>query len=459
MITTLLLIRFPKLDSRTLTEVCKRYQADKAKPNRNAQTYFPDQRGSCSIQSYNRQTDDQIAITELNLFRWLMGFDRKVQIANKHDLNQTKCAIWLAVNKQLAHDISGGKCSQLTQTDGCKKSNIAYNFNGKRSADLLSQFFDDYSEISLGLAHRRWCLDPDMVTTSFGGAYDSTTGITALAMRTMAMGYYSDGQGGEQLPFTAHPAPGYFPTTFIYRRWSFWGEFVTQPCSVIVKINGVTANIKLTQLYKFSNWQNGCDFELIGYDDPKTLIGKNVEVKITDGAGKVYEYTVKPVDCDSWSEYVPTPKPKTPTPYIPTPKPKTPTPYVPTPKPKTPTPYVPTPKPKTPTTKSRTSSKSNAPTYRPTQPSSGGQSGSLAHSYTIERPVENPGGMYGNESELMGKETIASKQKTNNFYIGIAAAAVAGVIVILIVVLVVKSVISKHRQERDESSSHNIFLV
>ncbi|EAY18828.1 hypothetical protein TVAG_294790 [Trichomonas vaginalis G3] len=305
MLIHLLLIRFEKLERRSKMEICSRFRKEVFSLYYRKSPY-PDQNGSCTQLTYDKETDDNRALTELNYMRWLVGFDTKTVITNEYDDHLIQCAINNVANENLEHYIGGNdNCYTNKAASGCATSSLsAYRGRGYNAAIALQHFIEDSGEGNEDVIHRKWVLFSGLKKTAFGGAYNSKAPkySTTIAMKTLFRPY----EMGEKLLFTAYPPPGYFPAQFVYNRFSFWAPNIPDRSfiNISVKINDVPQNItERTDFLQGAGDQDKgvvfslSDYGVNSYDYPyETILNKRIDVKISYDK-TVFDYTIYPVDC------------------------------------------------------------------------------------------------------------------------------------------------------------------
>ncbi|EAY18817.1 hypothetical protein TVAG_294680 [Trichomonas vaginalis G3] len=305
MMIHLLLIRFEKLERRSKMEICSRFRKEVFSLYYRKSPY-PDQNGSCTQLTYDKETDDNRALIELNYMRWLVGFDTKTVITNEYDDHLIQCAINNVANGYLEHLIEENSlCYTYKASSGCYTSNLGANLGRNYNAAMaLQRFIMDAGDGNKYVGHRNWILFSGLKETAFGGAYDSMSPkyTTTIAMKVVPWPY----EAGEKLLFTAYPPPGYFPAQFVYNRFSFWAPNIPERSyiKISVKINDVPQNIteRTDFLQGAGDQDKGVVFALSGYgknsyDYPyETILNKRIDVKISYDK-TVFDYTIYPVDC------------------------------------------------------------------------------------------------------------------------------------------------------------------
>ncbi|EAY10523.1 hypothetical protein TVAG_184250 [Trichomonas vaginalis G3] len=327
MLISLIYVRFDRLEARTMAEVCSRYKSDVSSISYSfsGKPPYPDQQGTCTQYRYDKESDDNKGLKELNYMRWLVGFNTPVTLDSRYDYEQVQCAICNVKNRRLNHRPSTSTpCYSTAAYAGCSTSNLGAGYGSFDAARAVQQFIQDPGVYNENLGHRRWVFSEGLTSTAFGGAYNSVSsyqqGFTnSVAMKTTM----KFGEG--TLLFTAYPSPGYFPARFIYNRFSFWAPGIRErgPLQISVSIDGEPQRIGAI-VYTTGNYggnQRGAMFNLTSYPedrlyqtDYQKLIGRRIDVQVEYNYN-VYEYTILPVDCDSAE--ISTPTPNTPIPITP----------------------------------------------------------------------------------------------------------------------------------------------
>ncbi len=151
------------------------------------------------------------AMTELNLYRWLVGLEAMASQDNLRETTQACATVLAGEGAGLTHfPDESYTCYTQQGASGAGSSNIAMGTNAVGSVRL---YIEDWNVPSLG--HRRWAFNPRAVDTAFGARGTYTC-------------MYAFSSGGSHNPeFTAYPAPGYFPAGALAGKWSVasssWG--------------------------------------------------------------------------------------------------------------------------------------------------------------------------------------------------------------------------------------------
>lgn len=164
---------------------------------------------SCTVGSESQASLDATLDT-LNIVRGFAGVGPVTFSAEKNH-RALAAAMMMLAQGDLSHDPpSSWKCWTAEGRDGAGTSNL---YLGASGAKAMVGYVNDAGIESLG--HRRWVLDPEAMAMGSG----STGGSNALVV----IGSGGDGSRAAALPadnLVAWPAPGWFPSTWIFADWS-----------------------------------------------------------------------------------------------------------------------------------------------------------------------------------------------------------------------------------------------
>lgn len=164
---------------------------------------------TCTVGAESQASLDATLDT-LNIVRGFAGAGPVTFSAEKNH-RALAAAMMMLAQGDLSHDPpSSWKCWTAEGHDGASTSNL---YLGASGAESMVGFVNDAGVESLG--HRRWVLDPEAMEMGSG----STGGSNALVV----VGSGGDGSRAASLPadnLVAWPAPGWFPSTWIFEDWS-----------------------------------------------------------------------------------------------------------------------------------------------------------------------------------------------------------------------------------------------
>lgn len=163
----------------------------------------------CTVGAESQASLDATLDT-LNIVREFAGVGPVVFSSEKNH-RALAAALMMRAQGDLSHDPpSSWKCWSDEGHLGAGTSNL---FLGRSGAQAMVGYVDDGGVASLG--HRRWVLDPAAIEMGSG----STGGSNALVV----IGSGGDGSRAAALAadkLVAWPAPGWFPTPWIFKDWS-----------------------------------------------------------------------------------------------------------------------------------------------------------------------------------------------------------------------------------------------
>ncbi len=164
---------------------------------------------SCAVGAESQASLDA-TLNTLNIVRGFAGVE-PVSFSAEKNHRALAAALMMRAQGDLSHDPpSSWKCWTSEGRFGAGTSNL---FLGSSGAEAMVGYVDDAGVDSLG--HRRWVLDP--AATEMGSG--STGGSNALVV----IGSSGDGSRAAALAadkLVAWPAPGWFPSPWIFKDWS-----------------------------------------------------------------------------------------------------------------------------------------------------------------------------------------------------------------------------------------------
>jgi hypothetical protein len=213
------IIRYSKLQHRTRTDICGKYQNFYIFKN-TTPCHIPPAAGyaNCETGTWSKE-DQQGTVKRINYFRNLSGLSELKLSTNKKILDQEmKGALLCSQTDKLQH---GGwtkkeKCYSDDANEGTGNSNIAMKSKPTCVTDSVTVFIDDIGIDGMG--HRNWLLDPALPEIA-AGIYQRFTDIRVMGFPNQATDYLKP-------TILAYPNPGYFPMLNDFRRpipgdWTF----------------------------------------------------------------------------------------------------------------------------------------------------------------------------------------------------------------------------------------------
>ena len=222
------------------------------------------------------------AIKRTNLYRWLAGLGPVAEDPDLRDVQQA-CAVVQYGMGGLSHGPpTDAPCYSAAGAQGAGSSTIAQAGGGlARSVDL---YVGDGGVDSLG--HRRWVLNPPMVSTTFG-----------YKPPFSCMYAFSTGQN-TPADVQAWPPPGYVPARAASGVWSFRMQsksFVAETTTVELDVNG-SGFVPVDAFVVGGGYGAG---PVLGWNAPNGTwqAGRTARVRLRNATGEVYAYTVVFTGC------------------------------------------------------------------------------------------------------------------------------------------------------------------
>jgi hypothetical protein len=222
------------------------------------------------------------AIKRTNLYRWLAGLGPVSEEPGRRSVQQA-CAVVQYGMGTLSHGPpTDAPCYSAEGAQGAGSSNLAQAGGGlARSVDL---YVGDGNVESLG--HRRWVLNPSMVSTTFG-----------YKPPFSCMYAFSSGQN-TPADLQAWPPPGYVPASAAAGWWSLRVE----SRSFVAETTTVELDIDAGGFVPVDSWVVGGGYgagPVLAWDPPAGTwrAGRTVRVRLRNAAGETLSYTVVFTGC------------------------------------------------------------------------------------------------------------------------------------------------------------------
>lgn len=222
------------------------------------------------------------AVKRTNLYRWLAGLGPVTEDPSRRPVEQA-CAVVQFGMGSLSHTPAETvPCYSAAGAQGAGSSNLAQAGGGlARSVDL---YVGDGGVDSLG--HRRWVLNPSMVSTTFG-----------YKPPFSCMYAFSSGQN-TPADLQAWPPPGYQPADAASGVWSFRMQsksFVADTTTVELEIDG-------GGFLPVESWVVGGGYgagPVLAWNPPSGTwrAGRTARVRLRNTTGDVVTYTVAFTGC------------------------------------------------------------------------------------------------------------------------------------------------------------------
>jgi|GEM_PF-1979004 len=172
------------------------------------------------------QAFKEAAIRRVNWFRAMAGAPAWVTLNLEFSRKAQQAALMFSVNKALSHFPPTDWTHYTAEgAEAARNSNICIGFQTPAPGTVadpgcVAQYIEDEGGGNGAVGHRRWILFPQTQEMGTGDVPQNGQNWRANAL------WLFDGRFGDPRPptreeFVAWPPPGYVPSEFVFRRWSF----------------------------------------------------------------------------------------------------------------------------------------------------------------------------------------------------------------------------------------------
>lgn len=238
-------------------------------------------------------TSGQFKLAVLDRVQWyraMAGVDPRIRLDESSNRYAQAAALVMAANYDLSHEPDGSwQCFSTEAYEGASHSNLHLGYFGPKAID---SYMEDDGSDNQEVGHRRWILDPTLLTIGTG----DTTSSNALwvineSERPNPLVRESSG-------FVMWPPRGFVPRSAIHERWSVshpTADFV----SATVEISAGGRAYEITEVLTSGATIGSSNAIIFEWRRPPsgtkevTVVIRNIEVA---GSMRDLSYVVKPID-------------------------------------------------------------------------------------------------------------------------------------------------------------------
>jgi len=221
-------------------------------------------------------------------FRAMAGVDPKIALNEESSRLAQESALVMAAAGDLSHEPdSSWPCYSQDAYDGASHSNL---FLGEFGVPAIDGYIEDSGSDNYPVGHRRWILDPTLLTIGTGDTRNSNS-LFVISSETR-----EDAQIREESGYVMWPPRGYVPRSQIYNRWSISHQTADFSNAVVtVSQNGRTQVFK--DPYSDSEGYGSANCLVLRWPHPSKGSGP-IKVTISniekDRLFTTFEYEVRP---------------------------------------------------------------------------------------------------------------------------------------------------------------------
>lgn len=238
-------------------------------------------------------TSDQFKIAVLDRVQWyraMAGVDPRIRLDESSNRYAQAAALVMAANYDLSHEPdSSWQCFSDEAYEGASHSNLHLGYFGPKAID---SYIEDDGSDNGEVGHRRWILDPSLLTIGTG---DTTT---SNALWVINESERSNPLVREASGFVMWPPRGFVPRSTIHERWSI-SHPTANFSSVTVEVSVSGRTYEVTDVLTSEASIGSSNAIVFEWQRPPsgtkevTVVIRDIEVS---GSMRDLSYVVKPID-------------------------------------------------------------------------------------------------------------------------------------------------------------------
>ena len=234
-------------------------------------------------------------LQRINYFRTMAGVPADVVFSDAYNQKAQAAALMMSVNRQMDHfPPQQWRCYSADGSEAARHANF---YLSVRAPDAIDGYLLDPGDGNDAVYHRRWLLYPQTREMGTGDVPQEGDYAAANALWVVDDNHYFDDRPATRDDFVAWPPPGFVPSSFITRRWSFsYANAAFEHAAITLTLNGEPVDVQVLPI------ANGYGENTLVWEPTPTVISSlrvadsvfavHVSNVIIGGKAKNFDYNV-----------------------------------------------------------------------------------------------------------------------------------------------------------------------